>query len=110
MAELDSRLAAKRHRLAALQDLDQPPAEQIASLRKEIALLRTQLDVAQQKDAPSRNQARTATVALSLPKLQASLGSEDVMRHLAAGRNAQLDLVHYSEIRHGVFARARQGH
>lgn len=79
LAELDSRLAAKRHRLAALQDLDQPPAEQIASLRKEIALLRTQLDVAQQKEAPSRNQARTATVALSLPKLQASLGSEDVM-------------------------------
>jgi len=78
-AELDSRLAAKRHRLATLLDLDQPPAEQIASLRKEIALLRTQLDVAQQKDAPSRSQARTATVALSLPKLQASLSSDDVM-------------------------------
>ena len=78
LAELDSRLAAKRHRLATLLDLDQPPAEQIASLRREIALLRTQLDVAQEKEAPS-TKSQAATVALSLPKLQASLGGDVAM-------------------------------
>ena len=79
LAELDSRLAAKRHRLATLLDLDQPPAEQVASLRREIALLRTQLDVAQQKEAPSRNQSRLPTIALSLPQLQASLAGDVAM-------------------------------
>jgi CHAT domain-containing protein len=79
LAELDSRLAAKRHRLATLQDLDQPPLDQIASLRKEIALLRTQLDVAQQKQAPSKSESRATTAAFSLSKVQASLGSDDVM-------------------------------
>jgi CHAT domain-containing protein len=79
LAELDSRLAAKRHRLATLLDLDQPPAEQVASLRREIALLRTQLDVAQQNQAPSRSQSRPAASALSLPQLQASLAGDAAM-------------------------------
>ncbi|HZF24944.1 MAG TPA: CHAT domain-containing tetratricopeptide repeat protein [Steroidobacteraceae bacterium] len=75
LAELDARLAAKRHRLATLLDLDAPPAGQVASLRREIALLRTQIDVAQQKQAPTgEKSARTAAV-LSLPQLQASLAS-----------------------------------
>ncbi len=47
VTELDSRLAAKRHRLAALLDQQNPAADKIASVREEIALLRTKLDVAQ---------------------------------------------------------------
>jgi CHAT domain-containing protein len=76
LVELDSRLAAKRHRLTTLLDLDEPPAEQVASLRREIALLRTQIDVAQQKQAPSDAKGARPATALSLPQLQASLAPE----------------------------------
>ena len=76
LSDLDSRLAAKRHRLATLLDLDNPPADQIATLRREIALLRTQLDVAVQKK-PSG--AETLTAGLSLPQLQRSLARDAVL-------------------------------
>jgi CHAT domain-containing protein len=79
LVELDSRLAAKRHRLTTLLDLDEPPAEQVASLRREIALLRTQIDVAQQKQAPSDAKAPRAVTALPLPQLQASLAPDSAL-------------------------------
>jgi len=79
LAELDSRLAAKRHRLTTLLDLDEPPAEQVAALRREIALLRTEIDVAQQKQAPANGKSARGTPALSLPQLQASLARDSAV-------------------------------
>ncbi len=75
LSDLDSRLAAKRHRLATLLDLDNPPADQVATLRREIALLRTQLDVTVQKKG-SGAKTLSASPGLSLSQLQRSLARD----------------------------------
>ena len=80
LRDLDSRLAAKRHRLAAVLDLDNPPADQVATLRREIALLRTQLDVAAaQKKSSAITEMIHASSALSLSQLQRSLGGNSTL-------------------------------
>ena len=49
VATLDAQLSAKRHRLATLLEQQNPPVDMIATLRSEISLLRTQIDIAQTK-------------------------------------------------------------
>lgn len=79
LLELDARLAAKRHRLSVVLDQDHPSAEQLATLRREIALLRTELDVAQQKQGSGAGKARPRESALSVPELQRALPEQAVL-------------------------------
>ena len=55
VAELDSRLASKRNSLARVMDLENPPADRMAALRREIALLRTELDIARNKQSSAES-------------------------------------------------------
>ena len=75
VAELDARLAAKRNGLARLMDLENPPADRIAAVRREIALLRTELDIARKKQTPTDAKIPTAG-PLSLSELQRSLAAD----------------------------------
>ena len=68
LATLDAQLSAKRHRLATLLDQQRPRADMIAALRRDISLLRTQIDLAQTK--PIGNQDR---VGPQLPKSVAEI-------------------------------------
>jgi CHAT domain-containing protein/Flp pilus assembly protein TadD len=73
LLELDSRLAAKRHRLATVLDQQNPATEQVASLRRDIALLRTELDVEQARQQRRRRDSPLLQRPSSLAELQASI-------------------------------------
>lgn len=61
VASLDAQIAAKRHRLAVIMEQPTPAREKIESLRKDISVLRTHLDLAQARsgmqvgDSPAQN-------------------------------------------------------
>lgn len=76
LVELDSRLATKRHRLAFFLDQEKPDPERIANLRREIALLRTELDVAQVKESSRAGAAEPAAAKLSIADVQRSLAAD----------------------------------
>ncbi len=77
--ELDSRLAAKRHRLAAVMDQQNPSAERIASLRRDIALLRTELDVALAKQRQRDSGSEVSPGPSSLDELQRSVAADSII-------------------------------
>ena len=54
-ATLDAQLSAKRHRLATLLEQQSPRADMIAALRRDISLLRTQIDLAETKPLGTRS-------------------------------------------------------
>ena len=68
---LDSELAAKRHRLAVIQEQSNPSAQAIETLRADINLLRTRLDLAQAKRASGSDDA--SELPTSLGAVQAAL-------------------------------------
>ena len=79
LLELDSRLAAKRHRLATVLDQQNPAAEYVASLRRDIALLRTELDVEQARQRQRSPEAQLPAGPSSLAQLQRSIESDSVV-------------------------------
>lgn len=79
LLELDSQLAAKRHRLATVLDLQHPSAELIASLRREIARIRTAIDVAQGGERQATVGTETTSSALSIARLQQSIARDTVV-------------------------------
>ena len=93
LLELDSRLAAKRHRLATVMDQQNPAAEYVASLRRDIALLRTELDVEQARQRQRSPDAPTPAGPF-IACATATFDRTGFRRHdLAARRGAELDLV-----------------
>ena len=96
VADLDARLASKRNGLATAMDLENPPADRIATLRREIALLRTELDIARKNQAPADPRAKATAAPLSLAQLATIARWRHGNDHLVTGRRAQLDLVHHA--------------
>jgi CHAT domain-containing protein/Flp pilus assembly protein TadD len=78
---LDSRLAAKRHRLSTVMDLQNPSAETVASLRRDIALLQTELDIEQARQRQPRRDApfSQGSSSPSLAQLQRSIAPDSVV-------------------------------
>lgn len=76
---LDDRLAAKRHRLAAEMDLQNPSADRIVSLQRDIALLRTELDVAESRRRSRGEDHKSPAQTNSIAQLQARLTADDAL-------------------------------
>lgn len=79
LLELDSRLAAKRHRLSTVMDQQNPSAEYVASLRRDIALLRTELDVEQARQGQRGREAPLPQGFALLAQLQRSIEPDSVV-------------------------------
>lgn len=85
---LDAALAAKRHRIATLLDQQSPRTDMIAALRKDIGLLRTQIDIEQ-----TRQPGRTAVlrIAHSVGEIQKTLRPrETTLVYQLGARQSQL--------------------
>lgn len=68
---LDAQIAAKRHRLAVIMDQPDPAPEKIETLRRNINLLRTRLDVAQARRGMKDGAAAAHTPAAKPTAIQA---------------------------------------
>lgn len=78
LLEIDSRLATKRHRLAVAMEQTNPSATRIETLRRELALLRTEADIAQGKRVAAAR-ADASPAALSIAELQRSQAPDAVL-------------------------------
>ena len=83
--ELDRRLAAKRHRLASLQERSEPPADQIESLQRDLQLLRARLDVAVGESTADTVSKTTNDDGVSLARLRQHLDGQEVLLTNLAG-------------------------
>lgn len=93
LARLDAQLSAKRHRLATLLEQQNPPASTIEFLRRDISLLRTQIDLAQTR------QPESAGTVTSVAELQQSLPAhETVLVYQLGTRQSRLWKVTRQEI------------
>ena len=74
VALLDAQIAAKRHRLAVIMEQATPAPDKIESLREDISVLRTRLDLAQARSGTSTGSSPKATSpAASTQALQSTL-------------------------------------
>ena len=79
VSTLDAQIAAKRHRLDTVLDQQNPSAERVAALRRDLALLRSQLDAAQISRArPQETRARQRD-PVSLAQLQSSVAPDTAL-------------------------------
>lgn len=78
-AALDAQLSAKRHRLAVLMEQQNPPVDRVDDLRRDIGLLRTQLDVARARstDAPLAEGAQA--VPKTAREIQRALAPDEML-------------------------------
>ena len=70
---LDAQLSAKRHRLATLLEQQNPPVETIRTLRSQVSLLRTQIDLAQTRPLDGRPPSDVLGLPASVAEIQRTL-------------------------------------
>jgi CHAT domain-containing protein/tetratricopeptide (TPR) repeat protein len=79
LIELDARIAAKRFRLATILEQQKPSAERVAALRRELALLRSELDVAQAGNSKAKAASVDRRDPASLRQLQDSVAADTAL-------------------------------
>ena len=77
IATLDARIAAKRHRLDTVLEQQNPSPERVTSLRRDLALLRSQLDVSAVSSSIQTGAHRSG--AASLKRIQDSLDADTAL-------------------------------
>lgn len=78
-AQLDARIAAKRFRLDSVLEQPRPSAERVAALRRELALLRSELDVVQLADSRAKAGSIDDRAPASLRQLQESVAPDTAL-------------------------------
>jgi CHAT domain-containing protein len=77
IATLDARIAAKRHRLSTVLEQPNPSSELVTSLRRDLALLRSQLDVSAVSSSMQAGAARSDIA--SMQRMQDSLQADTAL-------------------------------
>lgn len=85
---LDGLIAAKRHRLAVIMEQPTPSPEKIESLRKDISVLRTRLDLAHASSGTAAgSSSKTTGSAQALRPIQSTLDRDAVLLVYQLGEN-----------------------
>ena len=91
LAALDAQLSAKRHRLATLLEQQNPRADMIAVLRRDVGLLRTQIDIAQTQLATGERTPLARQLPTSVAEIQKTLQQrETVLVYQLGDRQSRL--------------------
>ena len=77
VAALDAQIASKSHRLQTVLEQQNPSAERVTTLRRDLALLRSQLDVSSASAAAHEIPARRGSI--SLARMQDALDADTAM-------------------------------